>query len=115
MRRINLLSENTANKIAAGEVVERASSVVKELVENSLDAGSKNITIEIEDSGNKLIRITDDGNGIHPEDIEKAFMPHGTSKISSLEDIYDIQSFGFRGEALASIAAVSKVRLKSRM
>ena len=115
MRRINLLSENTANKIAAGEVVERASSVVKELVENSLDANSKNIIIEIEDSGNKLIRITDDGNGIHPEDIEKAFLPHGTSKISSLEDIYDIQSFGFRGEALPSIAAVSKVRLKSRM
>ncbi|GAA0766333.1 DNA mismatch repair endonuclease MutL [Clostridium subterminale] len=115
MRRINLLSENTANKIAAGEVVERASSVVKELMENSLDADSKNITIEIEDSGNKLIRITDDGSGIHPEDIKKAFMPHGTSKISSVEDIYDIQSFGFRGEALASIAAVSKVRLKSRM
>ncbi len=115
MRRINLLSENTANKIAAGEVVERASSVVKELVENSLDADSKNITIEIEDSGNKLIRITDDGRGIHPEDIKIAFLPHGTSKISSVEDIYDIQSFGFRGEALASIAAVSKVRLKSRM
>lgn len=115
MRRIDLLSENTANKIAAGEVVERASSVVKELVENSLDANSKNIIIEIEDSGNKLIRITDDGNGIHPEDIEKAFLPHGTSKISSLEDIYDIQSFGFRGEALPSVAAVSKVRLKSRM
>lgn len=115
MRRINLLSENTANKIAAGEVVERASSVVKELVENSLDAESKNITIEIEDSGNKLIRITDDGSGIHPEDIKKAFLPHGTSKISSLEDIYDIQSFGFRGEALPSIAAVSKVKLKSRM
>ncbi len=115
MRRINLLSENTANKIAAGEVVERASSVVKELVENSLDADSKNITIEIEYSGNKLIRITDDGRGIHPEDIKIAFLPHGTSKISSVEDIYDIQSFGFRGEALASIAAVSKVRLKSRM
>ncbi|WP_346920157.1 DNA mismatch repair endonuclease MutL [Clostridium sp. UBA7339] len=115
MRRINLLSENTANKIAAGEVVERASSVVKELVENSLDADSKNITIEIEDSGNRLIRITDDGRGIHPEDIKIAFLPHGTSKISSVEDIYDIQSFGFRGEALASIAAVSKVRLKSRM
>ncbi len=115
MRRINLLSENTANKIAAGEVVERASSVVKELAENSLDADSKNITIEIEESGNKLIRITDDGRGIHPEDIKIAFLPHGTSKISSVEDIYDIQSFGFRGEALASIAAVSKVRLKSRM
>lgn len=115
MRRINLLSENTANQIAAGEVVERASSVVKELVENSLDAGSKNITIEIEESGNKLIRITDDGSGIHPEDISMAFLPHGTSKISTLEDIYGIQSFGFRGEALPSIAAVSKVNLKSRI
>lgn len=114
MRRINLLSENTANKIAAGEVVERASSVVKELVENSLDAESKNINIEIEESGNKLIRIIDDGTGIHPEDISKAFMPHGTSKISTLDDIYSIQSFGFRGEALPSIAAVSKVKLKSR-
>lgn len=114
MGRINLLSENTANKIAAGEVVERASSVVKELVENSLDAESKNICIEIEESGNKLIRISDDGSGIHPEDISKAFLPHGTSKISQLEDIYGIQSFGFRGEALPSIAAVSKVRLRSR-
>lgn len=114
MRRINLLSENTANKIAAGEVVERASSVVKEVVENSLDAGSDNITIEIEDSGNSLIRITDNGEGIHPDDIKTAFLPHGTSKISSLEDIYGIQSFGFRGEALPSIAAVSRVRLKSR-
>ncbi|MEG1255678.1 DNA mismatch repair endonuclease MutL [Clostridium sp.] len=115
MRRINLLSENTANKIAAGEVVERASSVVKELVENSLDADSKNITIEIEESGNKLIRIIDNGSGIHPEDVPKAFLPHGTSKISELEDIYGIQSFGFRGEALASIASVSKVNLKSRV
>lgn len=114
MRRINLLSENTANKIAAGEVVERASSVVKELVENSLDAESKNLNIEIEESGNKLIRIIDDGTGIHPEDISKAFMPHGTSKITSLDDIYSIQSYGFRGEALPSIAAVSKVKLKSR-
>lgn len=114
MRRINLLSEETANKIAAGEVVERASSVVKEIVENSLDAGSTNITIEIEESGSKLIRVTDDGIGIHPEDIETAFLPHGTSKIASLEDIYTMSSFGFRGEALPSIAAISKVKLKSR-
>lgn len=114
MRRINLLSEETANKIAAGEVVERASSVVKEIVENSLDAGSTNVTIEIEESGSKLIRVTDDGIGIHPEDIETAFLPHGTSKIASLEDIYTMSSFGFRGEALPSIAAISKVKLKSR-
>ena len=114
MKRINLLSETTANKIAAGEVVERASSVVKEIVENSLDAESKNIVIEIEDSGSKLIRVTDDGIGIHPEDVPKAFLPHGTSKIESIEDIYTIASFGFRGEALPSIAAISKVKLKSR-
>lgn len=114
MKRINLLSETTANKIAAGEVVERASSVVKEIVENSLDAESKNIVIEIEDSGSKLIRVTDDGIGIHPEDVPKAFLPHGTSKINSIEDIYTISSFGFRGEALPSIAAISKVKLKSR-
>lgn len=114
MRRINLLSEETANKIAAGEVVERASSVVKEIVENSLDAGSTNVTIEIEESGSKLIRVTDDGIGIHPEDIKTAFLPHGTSKIASLEDIYTMNSFGFRGEALPSIAAISKVKLKSR-
>lgn len=114
MRRINLLSEETANKIAAGEVVERASSVVKEIVENSLDAGSTNVTIEIEESGSKLIRVTDNGIGIHPEDIKTAFLPHGTSKIASLEDIYTMSSFGFRGEALPSIAAISKVKLKSR-
>lgn len=114
MKRINLLSETTANKIAAGEVVERASSVVKEIVENSLDAESRNIVIEIEESGSKLIRVTDDGIGIHPEDVPRAFLPHGTSKIQSIEDIYTIASFGFRGEALPSIAAISKVKLKSR-
>lgn len=114
MKRINVLDKATTNKIAAGEVVERASSVVKELIENSIDANSSNITIEIEDSGNKLIRICDDGYGIYKEDIEKAFMPHATSKIKELDDIYKINSFGFRGEALASIAAVSKVKLKSK-
>ncbi|MGL4731235.1 MAG: DNA mismatch repair endonuclease MutL [Clostridium sp.] len=114
MKRINILDQETSNKIAAGEVVERASSVVKELIENSIDAGSENITIEIEDSGNKLIRISDDGHGIHKDDIKKAFMPHATSKIQEIEDIYKINSFGFRGEALASIAAVSKVILKSK-
>ncbi len=114
MKRINILDFETSNKIAAGEVVERASSVVKELVENSVDANSKNIIIEIEDSGNKLIKISDDGDGIHPEDIEKAFMPHATSKIRGIEDIYNINSFGFRGEALSSIAAISKVTLRSK-
>ncbi|KEI10493.1 DNA mismatch repair protein MutL [Clostridium sp. K25] len=114
MKRINLLSEETSNKIAAGEVVERPASVVKELVENSIDANSQNITIEIKESGKEEIKITDDGIGIHPEDVEKAFMPHGTSKISFIEDLYSINTFGFRGEALPSIAAVSNVLLKTR-
>lgn len=114
MKRINLLSEETSNKIAAGEVVERPASVVKELVENSIDANSQNITIEIKESGKEKIKITDDGIGIHPEDVEKAFMPHGTSKISFIEDLYSINTFGFRGEALPSIAAVSNVLLKTR-
>ncbi|MDS0524526.1 DNA mismatch repair endonuclease MutL [Clostridium sp. SHJSY1] len=115
MKRINLLDENTSNKIAAGEVVERPSSVVKELIENSIDAGSKNITIEIEEGGAVLIRIIDDGDGIHPDDIKKAFLPHATSKIRNSDDIYTISTLGFRGEALPSIAAVGKVNIKSRI
>lgn len=115
MKRINLLDENTSNKIAAGEVVERPSSVVKELVENSIDANSKNITIEIEEGGKTLIKVVDDGDGIHPDDIKKAFLPHATSKIKHSEDIYKISTLGFRGEALPSIASVSKVNIKSRI
>lgn len=114
MKRINILNEDTFNKIAAGEVIEKPFSIVKELVENSIDAGAKNICVEIEDGGKKLIRVTDDGIGIHPDDIEKAFMPHATSKIDNLEDIYKISTMGFRGEALASIAAVSHTILKTR-
>lgn len=114
MRRINLLSEETSNKIAAGEVIERPASVVKELVENSIDAGAKTISIEVENGGETLIRIVDDGSGIYPDDIEKAFMPHATSKISKIEDIYAISTLGFRGEALASIASVSNTILRSR-
>lgn len=114
MKRINLLDENTSNKIAAGEVVERPSSVVKELVENSIDAEAKNITIEIEEGGVSLIRIIDDGNGIYKDDVKKAFMPHATSKIQSVEDIYSIMTLGFRGEALASVASISKVLLKTK-
>lgn len=112
--RINVLDENTSNKIAAGEVVERPSSVVKELVENSIDAGAKNISIEILEGGHKSIKIIDDGYGIHPDDIEKAFMSHATSKINNIEDIYSINTLGFRGEALASIAAVSNTTLVTR-
>lgn len=115
MKRINILDEETSNKIAAGEVVERPFSVVKELVENSIDAGAKNITIEIVDGGQKIIRITDDGTGIYPDDVKKAFLPHATSKISNIEDIFNINSLGFRGEALASIAAISKTKLKSKV
>lgn len=114
MNRINILDEHTSNKIAAGEVVERPSSVVKELVENSIDANSKNITIEIEDGGTSLIRVIDDGVGIHNLDIEKAFLPHATSKIKTVEDIYSIDTLGFRGEALPSIASVSKLTFKSK-
>lgn len=114
MKRINILNEDTANKIAAGEVVERPSSVVKELVENSIDANSKNIVIEIEEGGTSLIRIIDDGDGIYKNDIDKAFLPHATSKIKQSEDIYNIHTLGFRGEALPSIASVAKVNLKSK-
>ena len=114
MKRINLLDEHTSNKIAAGEVVERPSSVVKELVENSIDAGSKNITIEIEEGGISLIRVIDDGSGVHNLDIEKAFLPHATSKIKTVEDIYSINTLGFRGEALPSIASVSKLTFRSK-
>ena len=114
MNRINVLDSGTSNKIAAGEVVERPFSVVKELVENSIDAKATNITIEIEEGGQKSIKVTDDGLGIHPEDIEKAFLPHGTSKIYTIEDIFKINTLGFRGEALASIASVSNTNLKSR-
>ncbi|HII4402280.1 TPA: DNA mismatch repair endonuclease MutL [Clostridium perfringens] len=114
MNRINILNADTANKIAAGEVVERPSSVVKELVENSLDAGAKNITIEIQNGGESLIKIIDDGSGIHPEDVEKAFNPHATSKIKDTYDIFSINTLGFRGEALPSIASIARVDFKSK-
>ena len=115
MVRINILDEHTSNQIAAGEVVERPSSVVKELVENSIDAGSKNITIEIEEGGITLIKIIDDGCGIYNQDLRKAFLPHATSKIQNVDDIFRINTLGFRGEALPSIAAISRVNMKSKV
>ena len=108
---INILDSETINKIAAGEVVERPSSVVKELVENSIDAGSTAITIEIKEGGISFIRITDNGCGIPKEDIPKVFLRHATSKIKSVEDLLSVSSLGFRGEALSSIASVSQVEL----
>ena len=111
---IRLLDSNTIDRIAAGEVVERPSSVVKELVENALDAGASGITVEIEDGGKKLIRVTDNGGGISREDIPTAFISHATSKLTRLEDLDTISSLGFRGEALSTIASVSRVELITR-
>ena len=114
MPKVHVLPPRIANQIAAGEVVERPSSVVKELVENAIDAGATAITIEIENGGLDSIRITDNGSGIADEDCETAFLRHATSKISSANDLFAIRSLGFRGEALASIAAVSRVTLQTQ-
>lgn len=114
MGSIVLLDENTINKIAAGEVVDRPSSIVKELVENSIDANAKNITVEIKNGGISYIKITDDGDGFKSDDVEIAFERHATSKIRKEADILKITSMGFRGEALASVAAISKVLVITR-
>lgn len=111
---IHILDEHTIDQIAAGEVVERPASVVKELVENSMDAGADAITVEIKDGGIELIRVTDNGCGIMKEDIPNAFLRHATSKIHTAEDLNNVRSMGFRGEALGSIAAVAKVELISK-
>lgn len=114
MAKINILDDSTINKIAAGEVVERPSSIIKELVENSIDAGSSYISIEIENGGKGLIRIIDNGSGIDKDDVNKAFLRHATSKINTVEDLSSLESLGFRGEALASIAAVSKLEMLTK-
>lgn len=112
--KINVLEPRVYNRISAGEVVERPASIVKELVENSIDAGAKNIRIEIEEGGIKNITVSDDGCGIERDDIVIAFLPHSTSKIKDVDDLDNIQSLGFRGEALASISSVCQVKLSTK-
>ena len=114
MRNIALLDKKTIDKIAAGEVVERPLSVVKELVENSCDAGASHISVEIKGGGSELIRVTDDGSGIPAGDIKTAFLSHATSKLHSIDELMSIESMGFRGEALSSIAAVSRTEIITR-
>src|SRR5437870_8049238 len=114
MSRIRILPEAVANKIAAGEVVERPASVVKELLENALDAGAKTIRIEIEAGGKRMIRVIDDGHGMTHDDALLAFERHATSKLKTADDLLSIATLGFRGEALPTIAAVSRLLLETR-
>ena len=114
MPKIHILDKHTAELIAAGEVVERPASAVKELLENSIDAGADAVTVEIKNGGNTFIRVTDNGSGIERTDIRNAFLRHATSKIQTPADLDAIATLGFRGEALASIAAVAKVEVLTR-
>lgn len=114
MGKIAVLDQQTIDKIAAGEVVERPASVVKELVENAIDAGATQITVEIKEGGIGYIRITDNGSGMEKDDIPVAFLRHSTSKIRSADDLLGVSSLGFRGEALSSISAVAMVELLRR-
>src|SRR5271155_5701578 len=114
MSRIHQLPESVITKIAAGEVIERPASVVKELLENSVDAGSRRIDVEVEQGGADLIRIVDDGCGIAADDLALAFASHATSKLTTADDLFRIATLGFRGEALASIGGVAQVTLQSR-
>ena len=114
MGKINILPAKVYNRIAAGEVVDRPYSVVKELVENSIDAGATEITVFVEQGGKQLIKVVDNGSGIEREDLHSAFLPHATSKIAHAEDLERIVTLGFRGEAVASIASVSKMTITSK-
>ena len=111
---IQLLPDAVANQIAAGEVIQRPASVVKELVENALDAGATEITVNIKDAGKTLIQISDNGCGMSPTDARMAFERHATSKIKTANDLFCIRTMGFRGEALASIAAIADVELRTK-
>ena len=111
---IQLLPDHVANQIAAGEVVQRPASVVKELLENAIDAGGKQIKLILKDAGKTLIHVLDDGNGMSVTDARLSFERHATSKIKTAEDLFDINTKGFRGEALASIASVSEVEMRSK-
>ena len=111
---IHLLPDHIANQIAAGEVIQRPASAVKELLENGVDAGATKIQLLINDAGKALIQVIDNGKGMSPLDAQNAFGRHATSKISTIEDLFQIRTMGFRGEALASIAAVAQVHLKTR-
>jgi DNA mismatch repair protein MutL len=110
---ISILPSSVADQIAAGEVVERPSSVVKELVENAVDAGATVIEIALEDGGRKLIRVSDDGSGMAPDDVPLALARHGTSKITKAADLVGVSTFGFRGEALPAIASVSQFEIQT--
>src|SRR6188474_2555411 len=114
MAKIRVLPDDIANRIAAGEVVERPASIVKELMENSLDAGASRIAVDVEEGGRKLIRVTDNGEGMSPEDAGNCLLRHATSKLYTPDDLFSIKTLGFRGEALPSIASVSRLTLETQ-